>query len=109
MGPNELASLGLSPPRARILVGGGDKGGGLGETLSDVSLGRLDPDRGIFAQYSGASTIFVLAASVAEEIPISGEAFVTGFEAESDALAVDGEELDSEYHEIDSLEGVEIP
>ncbi len=109
MGPNELASLGLSPPRARILVGGGDKRGSLGETLSDVSLGRLDPDRGIFAQRSGASTIFVLAASVVEEIPISGEAFVSGFEAESGALAVDGEELDSEYHEIDSLEGVEIP
>jgi hypothetical protein len=106
MGPAELASLGLAPPRVRIRIANRLEGEGDSATLADLMIGRLDPGRGLFAQRRGDSTIYVLPASVAADIPISREAFANEFEAGSEEPVA---EIDLEDVEVDPLEGVEIP
>jgi hypothetical protein len=110
MGPAELASLGLAPPRVRIRIENRLDGEGDPTILAELKIGRLDPGRGLFAQRQGASTIYVLPASAAEDIPISREAFANEFEAGSSKSAVEigPEDVDVDV-DVDPLEGVEIP
>ncbi len=70
MGEAELASLGLAPPalRIRLISGSGDTA----ETAAlELELGRLDPERGLFARRSPDTAVFVLPASLAESLPLS--------------------------------------
>jgi hypothetical protein len=109
MGPEELAGLGLSPPRVRIRVGteSGDRDDS--GILADVRLGRLISGRGLLAQRAGDPTVFVLAESVVQKIPISAEAFANRFEKLVPAEGSDVPAEDLEDLAIDPLEGVEIP
>ena len=113
MGPRELASLGLAPPRVRIRIGNqADEGEG-SAILADVKIGRLDPGRGLFVQRQGDSTIYLLPASAADDIPISRAAFASDFQTEAaDGTAPSDQDAPGDAArnlEIDPLEGVEIP
>jgi hypothetical protein len=111
MGPDELASLGLSPPRVRIRIE--DRAEPDEETLvlAEVAIGRLDEDRGLFAQSIGGvgGKVFVLPHSVVDDIPISRDAFAKDFGPWSADALETAEELDPEVLDLDPLEGVEIP
>lgn len=113
MGPAELASLGLSPARARIRIGAGEASMSDTGPLAEILLGRLDEERGLFAQRAGAPRVYVLAPDLAADLPISRAAFEGEFEARSEADAIDeatdGEELPPGDLDADPLEGVEIP
>ena len=92
MGPDERASLGLEPPRARIRVGDGSTEGEAFEILADLSIGRFDPDRGVFAMRADRPTVFLLAPERAEELPISASRYRADFAiapADEDAGASD--------------------
>lgn len=102
MGPNERASLGLLPARARFRVEGGATADPAAEVLADVSIGRLDPDRGLFAMRADRPTIFLLAPELAEDLPTSALRYRSDFvvvPADEDAGASDEAALDA------SLEG----
>jgi hypothetical protein len=121
MGPDELASLGLSPPRVRIRIE--DRAAPDEETqiLAEVAIGRLDEDRGLFAQRIGGiggiggvdgvgdGMVYLLPPSAVDDLPSSRAAFSSDFEIRSGDPASDGEELDPEILGADPLEGVEIP
>lgn len=109
MGPAELASLELSPPRVRIHVQSQQGTDGTSTSLADVTIGRLDAGRGFFAQRRGASTIYVLSPSVVNDIPVSREVFSAEFEASSIESVDEAAEIAPEGLEIDPLEGLEIP
>jgi hypothetical protein len=109
MGPNELASLGLSPPRVRVRIEDRAEPDEETRVLADVAIGRLDEDRGLFGQRVGEGVVFVLPASTIDEIPHSRDAFMNDFEIRSGEAAEIGEELDPEILGADPLEGVEIP
>jgi len=115
MGPAELASLGLSPPRVRIRIEDRAEPDEETQILAEIAIGRLDEDRGLFAQRvggvdgSGEEMIFVLPLSAVDEIPNSRAAFAEGFEVRSGDAAESEEELSSEALSVDPLEGVEIP
>jgi hypothetical protein len=125
MGPAELASLGLNPPRARIRVEGGADPKQPAETLADLLIGRLDTDRGVFAQRADVPTIFLLPAAVVADLPISAERYRSDFamapvsEGEGEGLGVDEGEGESPGVDeglesdpapaADPLEGVGLP
>jgi len=119
MGPDELASLGLSPPRVRIRIEDRAEPDEETRVLAEVAIGRLDEDRGLFAQrgvfgvfgMAGVSEamVFLLPLSAVDEIPISRDAFSNDFEVRSEDAAEDAEELDLDVLGADPLEGVEIP
>ena len=81
MGPDELASLGLVPPRVEIRIGGGAPTEEASRSLAQVEIGNPVEGRGVFARRAGEETVYVLPFSLAEEIPISREAFAADFEA----------------------------
>jgi hypothetical protein len=85
MGGAELASVGLAPPavRIRLVSGAGDTA----ESVAlEIELGRLDPERGLFARRSPDPAVFALPAELAESLPLS----LGGFEAR---LSKQGPEL----------------
>ena len=110
MGPNELASLGLNPPQARIRVeGGADPEHSLG-VLADLAIGRFDPDRGVFGQRGDSATIFLLSVEAAEDLPISAERYRSAFEVGADDHVDEpDDELELDDPDVaDPLEGVEL-
>ena len=117
MGPAELESLGLAPPRARLRVEGASAPDERSmEKLADLSIGRLDPDRGVFAMRSDRPTVFLLAGGVAESIPISEERFLSDFEGmppsvggDSLGLGLGLEEAEKSQEEADPLEDLALP
>lgn len=109
MGPAELAGLGLSPPHVRIRVGTEISAGDDSGILADLRLGRLVSGRGLLAQRADEPTVFILAESVVQELPISAEAFANRFEKQVPDAVRDVPAQDREGLEIDPLEGVEIP
>jgi len=83
------------------------------ETLAELLIGRLDPDRGVFAQRADAPTIFLLPAAVVEDLPISAERYRSDFAlapvSEDEGLGGD-EGLESDPAPVaDPLEGVGLP
>ncbi len=118
MGAAERASIGLAPPRVSIRVEGeqrAEAGAAVG-LLAEVVIGHLDEQRGLYAQRVGDAKIYLLDAGVAEDIPISWQAFGSRFEAE--AAAADEHEgtspevdPDPDPHPIDDdlPTGLEIP
>lgn len=94
VGPQELAGLGLAPPRATIRVyGAAPAAGGEAPVLADVQLGVQSGDR-IVARRADRPTIFRLDAAKAEHVPVSLEAFRNRFvsqEAPEEAAVGDDE------------------
>ena len=112
MGPAELESLGLAPPRVEIRIEDAAKAGEKVNPLAGVALGNRVEGRGIFAQRIGEPTVYVLPGDIAAEIPISRAAFFREFEVdEGDDVTTEAlsEESELEPLEADSLEGLEIP
>ena len=118
MGPDELSSLGLSPPRVRLRIEDRAQPSGETRVLAEVAIGRLDEDRGLFAQRLrsvGAvdgveeGMVYLLSLSAAEDLPTSRAAFSSEFEIQSGDPDSDGLDLDPEMLGADPLEGVEIP
>ena len=78
-GPDELAGLGLAPPRATLRVYGSHPAdGGAAPLLADVQLGVQSGDR-VIARRADRTTIFRLDAAKAEHLPVSLEAFRNRF------------------------------
>jgi hypothetical protein len=120
MGPDELASLGLLPPRVRVRIEDRATPDEETQVLAEIVIGRFDEERGLFAQRvseeggpgrEGVGPVFILPLTVVASIPISHERFVTDFEVR-DFEAADGEEdeeLELEALGADPMEGVEVP
>jgi hypothetical protein len=83
MGAEELGALELEPPRVRVRVFGEDAEDG--EALADVSLGVADPERGIAARREGDPRVYWLDYALAEELPVSLEAFRNRFVSAEEA------------------------
>jgi Domain of unknown function (DUF4340) len=82
MGDAERAALGLAPPRTTLRVlGKPNSGHAEGPVLADVRLGIPQPDGRIPAQRAGDATVYWLAASAREQLPVGlgawRESFVT--------------------------------
>jgi hypothetical protein len=80
-GPEELAAVGLAPPRLilRAYEARPEAGGGAAVPVAEVHLGHADPERGIIARSAGRDTIYRIAPALSEQIPVDQEAFSTRF------------------------------
>ena len=111
MGPNELAGVGLSPPRARINVEGGAEAGGPVVTLADLRLGRVDSDGRLLVQRGDRPQVFRLSAASAAGLPVSESAYLEYFEVD---VSTDGSgevaegEGGSEPIDVDPLDGLDL-
>ncbi len=90
MGPEELASLGLEPPRVRLRVDAGEGDGEAGEALAELSVGRLDLGRGIHVRRADEPTVYLLPAERVDTIPISWQVFAGRYVAQPEAPAEAG-------------------
>jgi len=109
MGPNELASLGLSPPRVRIRIEDRAEPDEETQVLAEIAIGRIDEDRGLFGQRVGEEMVFILPVSTIDEIPHSRDAFIDDFEVRPEEGTEIDEGVELEVLDADPLEGVEIP
>ncbi len=78
----ELAELELAPPRVILRVYGAEPEGpdaGEAPKLAEVHLGSFDPDRGIVARVADVDTVFRLDYELAEDVPVTLEAFRNRF------------------------------
>jgi hypothetical protein len=82
MGDAELASVGLAPPAVRIRLELEAKT----TTPIELELGRLDPDRGLFARRASSPLVYVLAASLAEALPLDLATFEQRYGKRSEAM-----------------------
>ena len=98
MGIAERTGLGLTPPRIRFRVESEMIGEGEADLLADVSLGLFDAQRGIYAQRSGDSKIYLLDPVLAESLPVGREAFNERFVSKS-AVEEAVEEMSGEEFE----------
>ena len=112
MGPDELAAVGLAPPRARLRAWGDPPAeGGEPRLLADVALGEYDSARGIPARRADSEIVYRLDYGLAEHIPVSLDAFRNRFvsqetpegEAGAGAEAEDAGEPDP-FGELPDLE-----
>ncbi len=94
MGEAELASLGLSPPRGRLRVEGGDDPERPVEILADLRFGRLVSGRGLFVQRADQSTVFLIDPDAAEALPYSADHYRFAFEFETEEAADAPPEID---------------
>lgn len=78
-----LAALGLSPPTTVVRVFGAGEDGSE-PVLTELFLGRSDPERGIFARVPGRDTVYALESGLAEHVPISLEAFRNRFASDEE-------------------------
>jgi len=88
MGEAELGQLGLAPPRARFTVSG--KSG----QLAQVDLGVVRGSDGAVARATGGPTVYLLAPTIADYLPVSLEALRSRFiakAAKAEAPAASGE------------------
>jgi hypothetical protein len=82
MGAAELAAVGLDPPRATVrILGKAPEGGGEAPELAKVIFG-VEKGETIFAQVPGRETVYRVSSKLAEQVPISLEAFRNRFVAE---------------------------
>jgi hypothetical protein len=87
MGPEELAGVGLAPPRATIRVlGRAPEGGGDAPVLAEVLLGVQKSGR-LFARVPGRETVYRVADALAEHVPLSLEAYENRFVAKEPPAA----------------------
>jgi hypothetical protein len=78
LGEDELAALGLAPPRATLRIYGEDEDGA---SLADVRLGEIDSEHGLAAMRGDEPTVFWLGADLREHLPISRAAWEESFRA----------------------------
>lgn len=71
MGGAELASVGLAPVAVSLTLKTADAAG----APIGIELGRLDPERGLFARRTGEPVVYALAAALAETLPLDLAAF----------------------------------
>lgn len=93
MGTEELRALGLAPPNAEVAVTGKSEEGDARD-LARLHLGTIAAGV-LYARVPGADRVYALDSTLAEDVPVSLEAFRNRFvsqEAESD----DGSEGESE-------------
>ena len=82
MGAAELAAVGLDPPRATVrILGKTPEGGGEAPELAKMIFG-VEKGETIFAQVPGRETVYRVSSKLAEQVPISLEAFRNRFVAE---------------------------
>jgi hypothetical protein len=79
LGETERTALGLRPPRALIRVWGEGESGASAPLLAELSIGRAQPGRGVFAKRRDGDVVYLLDPALAAEIPFSLEAFREGF------------------------------
>ncbi|HEB90480.1 MAG TPA: DUF4340 domain-containing protein [Deltaproteobacteria bacterium] len=108
MGPDELGSLGLAPPRVEVRIEGEAMEDGSRPLLANVEIGNAVEGRGLFARRGDESTVYVLPQSMADRIPISEEALMRQPETPPAAEGDPGKGP-SDGPGADPLEGVEIP
>jgi hypothetical protein len=95
MGDAERAALGLAPPRTTLLVRGQpNEGHADGAVLAEVLLGLPQADGRIPAQRAGEPTVYWLAASAREVLPIGLAAWRERFVAKEPPPAPDATETD---------------
>jgi hypothetical protein len=80
MGEAELRELGLEPPSARFSVSGASG------PLAQVDLGIVRGSEGVVARAVGSETVYLLAPTVAEYLPVSLEALRGRFLANAGAV-----------------------
>jgi hypothetical protein len=81
MGPDELAGVGLAPPRATLRVFGKPTAeGGEGPELAAVLFGVVQGGK-IYAKLPSRPTVYALADALAEHVPMSIEAYRNRFVA----------------------------
>jgi hypothetical protein len=81
MGDAELAAIGLAPPRTTVRVlGRAPEAGGEAPELAKLFFG-VEKNGQVFAQVPGRATVYRVAGSFAEHVPISLEAFRNRFVA----------------------------
>lgn len=73
MSGTQLAEAGLAPPSAIVRVFG--EGG----PLAQLQLGRIDPEKGLYAQVSDRPIVYLLDDTLAEHVPVSLEALRNRF------------------------------
>lgn len=81
VGPEELAGLGLAPPRVSLTVRGAEGDA----VLAQVRLGARQGADGVVAQTGENPQVFRLDAATAEHLPVSLEAFRNRFLARGEA------------------------
>jgi hypothetical protein len=81
MGDSELSAIGLAPPRATVRVlGKAPEGGGDAPELAKLYFG-VEQGSQLFAQVPGRETVYRVAGSLAQHVPLSLEAFRNRFVA----------------------------
>jgi hypothetical protein len=91
-GPEELAGLGLAPPRATLRVHGpAPEGGGAAPLLAEVQFGVQSGDR-VIARRADRPTIFRMDAARAQHLPVSLEAFRNRFASQQAPDEAGGED-----------------
>jgi len=92
-GPERLAELGLSPPRLRVRVLGGEGADGARETLAEVDVGEAEGDEeetGPVARTPGGRLVVRLPTSVEEVLATTPAEFDALFRPEPGTAAADG-------------------
>jgi hypothetical protein len=88
MGDAELATLGLAPARATLIVRGkANEGHADGPVLAEVKLGLPQPDGRIPAQRAGEPTVYWVTANVSEALPVGLAAWRAQFAAKEEEKA----------------------
>ncbi len=77
-GPEELAGLGLDPPRVSLVVLSEEDDDGA-EKLAELRLGEIQGSEGIVAQRADRDTVFRVDYELAEHVPVSIEALRNRF------------------------------
>jgi hypothetical protein len=90
MGESELRELGLAPPNARLTVTGA------GGQLAQVELGIVRGAEGVVARSSGSETVYLLAPTVADYLPVSLEALRSRFVAKPGVVDAPAEAPETE-------------
>jgi hypothetical protein len=80
MGPDELAGVGLSPPRATLRIFGKPSDGGAAPELAAVLFGVVKGGK-IYAKVPSRPTVYALSDALAEHVPMSLEAYRNHFVA----------------------------
>ena len=77
-GPDELAGLGLAPPRVsvRVLGAPGEEGA---PVLAELALGVSDADRGVIAKRADREIVYLADFALGEEVPLGLEALRNRF------------------------------
>jgi hypothetical protein len=104
VGKEELSGLGLSPPNVALSVFGAPVDDtAVAVPLAEIHIGKLDVPEGIVARVAGSPIIYRLDYELADQIPISLDAFRNRFVARADDEVEQGAALDAPADSEDFL------